>query len=256
MRRSRPFSAGLLTVLLGSGCCGSCLDVAPPIVPSLVLRDAELRAGGKTLLSAISSKLVLETSDPRGAFLHAETANVSSSFEVELGSICCQRFMACSRQKLWWMYPNWGKRSADIRPETQFLLLELPVDTSPPPAAQGAAGSAEDSSHQRARSSPAAGDPRYAVILPLVSGAFRSSLKSSSTWSDNSAVLCVESGDPNVSVCRVENVLFVAAGDDPFALLERAFRAVADRLQVISAMCSLGVYALSPLAFASLASLS
>ena len=76
-----------------------------------------------------------------------------------------------------------------------------------------------------------AGCPSFAVILPLVSGAFRASLKSAGNG-DDSVLLCVESGDIAVQATCVENALFVAAGSDPFQLLERSFQAVADRLQV------------------------
>ena len=37
----------------------------------------------------------------------------------------CKRFLACSRQKLWWMNPEWGSTAAEIPNETQFLLFQL-----------------------------------------------------------------------------------------------------------------------------------
>ncbi|KAK9820500.1 hypothetical protein WJX72_010988 [[Myrmecia] bisecta] len=68
--------------------------------------------------------------------------------DVALGELRCKRFLACARNKLWWMTPEWGSAAADIPPETQFLLLELEE-----------------------------GGP-YAVMLPLIdNGVFRATLR-------------------------------------------------------------------------------
>lgn len=55
--------------------------------------------------------------------------------------------MACARNKLWWMTPEWGSTLHTLPTETQFLLLEHGV--------QGC----------------------YSVILPLLCGDFRATLK-------------------------------------------------------------------------------
>lgn len=36
----------------------------------------------------------------------------------------CKRFMACARNKLWWMTPEWGTAMSEVPTETQFLLLQ------------------------------------------------------------------------------------------------------------------------------------
>lgn len=117
-----------------------------------------------------------------------------------------------------------------LKVETQFLLLELAS-----PAAPGHGGETTEASDGGKKTVAAdeddAGSPCFAVILPLVSGAFRASLKSSENG-DDLVLLCVESGDSAVRATCVENAVFVAAGSDPFQLLERSFQAVADRLQV------------------------
>lgn len=58
-----------------------------------------------------------------------------------------RRFLACARNKLWWMTPEWGSALGDMPPETQFLLLEL--------------------------EEPGA----YGLVLPLIDGDFRATLR-------------------------------------------------------------------------------
>lgn len=58
-----------------------------------------------------------------------------------------KRFLACARNKLWWMTPEWGSRGDQLPPETQFLLLEL-----------------EEAG-------------LYGLVLPLIDGDFRGTLR-------------------------------------------------------------------------------
>ena len=58
-----------------------------------------------------------------------------------------KRYMACARNKLWWMTPEWGTRGSTLPPETQFLLLELEEPGM------------------------------YAAVLPLIDGDFRGTLR-------------------------------------------------------------------------------
>lgn len=117
--------------------------------------------------------------------------------QVTLGSLSesTGRWLSCARQKLWWMSPDVGNRADEIPTETQFLLME-------------------------------AGPGMYVVMLPLVGTFFRTAI-----WGKGPGRLSirVESGDPGVKTSFVSTSLFVAAGADPFKLLERAFAAVADR---------------------------
>ncbi len=61
--------------------------------------------------------------------------------------------LACARCKLWWMTPEWRTSTLKLPPETQFLLVELK-------------GSGEGIS-------PGA----YAILLPLIDGDFRTTLR-------------------------------------------------------------------------------
>jgi hypothetical protein len=63
------------------------------------------------------------------------------------------RLLACARCKLWWMTPEWRTSTLDLPPETQFLLAELKG---------GEAGQAPLS---------------YALLLPLIDGDFRTTLR-------------------------------------------------------------------------------
>lgn len=58
-----------------------------------------------------------------------------------------RRYLACARNKLWWMTPEWGTSLNVLPQETQFLLLELEDAVS------------------------------YAVVLPLIDGDFRGTLR-------------------------------------------------------------------------------
>eukprot|EP00887_Chlorella_sp_A99_P005610 scaffold1.g5610.t1 len=71
----------------------------------------------------------------------------TSLHDFSLGALRCKRWLACARNKLWWMTPEWGATARELPPETQFLLLELD-------------------------------DGTYAIILPLIDQtAFRGTLR-------------------------------------------------------------------------------
>ena len=100
-----------------------------------------------------------------GAFLSFAGLSERSEHELELGALSCKRLVAGARTKRWWMGPSFGKRAADVPPETQFLLLELDDDA-------------------------------YVVLLPLVDGFFRSTLRATPRSKDANALqLLVNSGD-------------------------------------------------------------
>ena len=67
----------------------------------------------------------------------------------------------------------------------------------------------------------------YVVMLPLVGNTFRSAL-----WgaAGGAIDLHLESGDPALKTKIVATSVLLAAGTDPYLLLERAFTAAADRL--------------------------
>lgn len=78
-----------------------------------------------------------------------ELEGPSSLADIPLGSLRCRRWLACARNKMWWMTPEWGTTAKELPPETQFLLLELD-------------------------------DGGYAIMLPLIDNdTFRGTLRSS-----------------------------------------------------------------------------
>lgn len=82
---------------------------------------------------------------------------------LDLLQLKFKRYLACARNKLWWMTPEWGTSLHTLPPETQFLLLQLEDEGQ-----QAAAGSS---------SSDSSGGGRYAVVLPLIDGDFRATCR-------------------------------------------------------------------------------
>lgn len=121
-----------------------------------------------------------------------------SSHDFPLGTLCSTRFLALGRTSLWWMTPCWGDSSTSIPGETQFLLLEL-------------------------------SDKTYAVMLPLIhENAFRATLRPFPSSDDHQQVaLRIESGDVTVKASEWNSTLLVAAGTDPYELLQRAVTSAA-----------------------------
>lgn len=68
-------------------------------------------------------------------------------------------------------------------------------------------------------------DGPYIVLLPLIdSGTYRATLRPPSKGMDtpHSLHLRIESGDASVKASKWERALYVAAGNDPYALLDAA----------------------------------
>ena len=62
------------------------------------------------------------TSDERGLFLDFAGVPNRGEHVASLGQLFCERFMAASRTKRWWMGPNWGSSAAEVPVETQVRL--------------------------------------------------------------------------------------------------------------------------------------
>jgi len=158
---------------------------------------------GLSLLEDVDSAAFanLQESIDGDVVLGFNAKNGSSSMEdFQLGKLCCERFVSSARCKLWWMTPEWGNRTFDLSPETQFLLIEVQE-----------------------------GGP-YAIFLPLIDrGAFRATLRppKCGRFSENEIVLRIESGDDSVKAMKWNSVLYVAADWDPFQLLDRAIPSAA-----------------------------
>jgi len=161
--------------------------------------ELRLQLGGKeySLLTGVSPTLEATPVPGGGAFLALHAARNRSLHDVPLGLLQCRRFLAAARTKRWWMGPMRGKSGGEMPVETQFVLLELASDA-------------------------------YAVILPLVDGAMRTSLRGEGV---DSLVAQVQSGCPEVKAQTVQSALYVGVGASPYELLRQAFDASARRLR-------------------------
>ncbi len=162
-----------------------------------------LSAGGvtwneRTVLKGVSAE-VQGDPDPlgRGLFLLAHANSTSSRHVFALGSVPeMHRFTVCHRFEPYWMKARAGSRLAEVPPETQFLLAELP-------------------------------DGGWLLLVPLLGDLFRFSLRGRA---DDSLELLAETGDaftPGLGGLA----LYVAAGLDPFEMVARGAEAVMDRLK-------------------------
>lgn len=133
---------------------------------------------------------------------HSSFVNLSwkgPSYEkaVDLGPLTgFRRYSACFRNKSCWMIPSIGNSVSELPGETQFLLLDY-------------------------------GNEEYVMLIPLVEGAFRSSLQG---MPGNRLRMYVESGD----VCQKTESslsLYILKGTDPYEMIEIASKEISDRLQ-------------------------
>ena len=127
----------------------------------------------------------------RQVFVRTYEKYDSPTRAVVLGKLQCNRWMAASRQKLWWMVPSWGDSASQIPEETQFLLIRM---------------SQEDASKGTTPE-----EETYALIIPMVSGPYRSSIRQGRTDKRN-LVLTVESGDEDVDCNQDLDLCFISAG--------------------------------------------
>ena len=65
------------------------------------------------------------TADVRGLFLDFTGATDRGEHVASLGKLSCERFLAASRTKRWWMGPNWGSSAAEVPVETQVSHAAL-----------------------------------------------------------------------------------------------------------------------------------
>ena len=105
------------------------------------------------------------------------------------------------------MGPKSGTCAQDVPLDTQFLLVEL----SPEDVAESG---------------------EYALFLPLVDNGFRASLQGSGSKNNNNhleLICAAESGDAAVTNTGM-TALYVAVGDDPFALIKEGMQQVSQKL--------------------------
>ncbi|MET0411610.1 MAG: Sip1-related alpha-galactosidase [Polyangiaceae bacterium] len=168
----------------------------PLAVHSLVLADHTLSAGGVPVIAGLDPGLAAEPDAlGQGLFVTARAARTGSRLLFLLGEVPeLQRFTLCHRDEPFWMRPRAGEALADVPPETQFLLARL---------ARG-----------------------WLLLVPLFAEPFRFSLRGRS---DGRLELLGETGDAH-TFGDGGLALFVASGDDPFALLRRGAASVASRI--------------------------
>jgi hypothetical protein len=189
-----------------------------------------------------------------GAFLQMDGSIASrDKHMIDLG--CLPRgtqALACSLQKLWWLYPRIiaDARTEPVPVETQFLLLQLDQD-----------------GHD---------DAMYALVLPFVNGKTRSSLKGGSggnlnavcetgcsktsieqqveAWPQLSAFMmhrCISdrllsykhttntvdfTSSPQACVAWQSDFAYISVGRDPFHLVSEGFECLAKRTGTFKTM--------------------
>ncbi|KAG9448792.1 hypothetical protein H6P81_008757 [Aristolochia fimbriata] len=171
-----------------------------------VLKDGILRINGKEALTSVPENVTLTNSVNGSAFLGAIATENTSRGVFKLGVLEEQRFFCLYRFKIWWMVPRMGNSGSEVPTETQLMILEaLPAD-----------GQTRDAS---------AKSPSYILFLPILDGAFRSSLQGSSS---NGLEFCTESGDPGVVGRQFPEAVFVNSGDNPFELVKKSMKIVGE----------------------------
>lgn len=130
-----------------------------------------------------------------GVYLAVKAEARAARHTISVGKPQFVRWTACYRNEPYWMRPSAGSDPKKIPFETQSLVVEL-------------------------------ADGRVALLIPILDGAFRCTLEANE---QGELILVGESGDPAVTTDAFTG-LFVAAGEDIFALCEAGAKAVAARL--------------------------
>jgi len=143
----------------------------------------------------LSSADILPDPQGVGVFVRFSASQPDSRLIFPVGKMEITRFMACRRHDPFWMIPEAGVRLGQTPAETQSLLVEMD-------------------------------DSTCVILIPLVDSPLRGALRGSG---ENSLELVAETGDPQV-VANSMVGLFVAAGENPYALVAAAARSVAARL--------------------------
>ncbi|KAH9624604.1 hypothetical protein KSS87_010307 [Heliosperma pusillum] len=165
----------------------------------IIIEDCCLSVNGKVVLTGIPENVVISPAPSGSAFLGASSLTPGSRLVFSLGVLKGYKFLSLFRFKIWWMMPRIGTCASDLRPETQFLLLE-----------------AKDESNNCTF---------YILVLPVLEGAFRSSLQGTQT---NELQFCLESGDPDVQTTRVSESVFVNFGENPYELIKNSIKILAE----------------------------
>lgn len=159
--------------------------------------DSSLVAGERLLVAGLDAQLTIEPDgNDVGVFLRAQSGRSASRLCFNAGTLpALRRYTVCHRYEPYWMRPSVGTRLRDVPAETQFLLGEL------------SAGG-------------------WLLYVPLIDDPWRFSLRGHpGGWLE----LLAETGDPHLGG-QGGLALFLALGEDPFALLADGARSVAQKL--------------------------
>ncbi|XP_074294672.1 putative galactinol--sucrose galactosyltransferase 2 [Silene latifolia] len=163
---------------------------------AIIIEDDCLSVNGKVVLTEIPENVVFSPAPSGSVFLGASSPTPGSRLVFTLGALKGYKFLSLFRFKIWWMMPRIGTSASDLRPETQLLLLEVKDNCT-----------------------------FYILILPVLEGAFRSSLQGTQT---NELQFCLESGDPDVQTAHVSESVFVNFGENPYELIKNSIKILAE----------------------------
>lgn len=159
--------------------------------------DSSLVAGERLLVAELDPELTVEPGGGDvGIFLRARASRSASRLLFNAGKLPgLRRYTLCHRYEPFWMKPAAGSLLRDVPAETQVLLGEL------------TAGG-------------------WLLYVPLIDEPWRFSLRG---HPEGRLELLAETGDPHLGG-HGGLALFLALGEDPFALLAAGARCVAERL--------------------------
>ncbi|GAA0172904.1 hypothetical protein LIER_26634 [Lithospermum erythrorhizon] len=174
--------------------------------------NGSLNVLGQEILSNVNDSIYVTPATEEGlingAFIGVQSDHHGSRRLFPVGRLEGLRYMCVFRFKMWWMTQRMGTCGQDIPFETQFLIVE------------GKDGSHFDEGGEQSA--------LYVVFLPILEGDFRAVLQGNS---NNELEICLESGDPEVQEFEGNNLVFVAAGSDPFDVITNAVKTVESHLQ-------------------------
>jgi raffinose synthase len=165
--------------------------------------EKSLQFDGASLFHGLADGAVLVAHpEGDGVFLRFSADKYAARHVFPLGEWDgITRWTACHRYEPFWMKPRTGTLGCDVPIESQYVLAETSTGNC-------------------------------VLLVPIIEGAFRASLQGAQQTGagEGGMELVVESGDPGI-VEKEFTTLFVAVGNDPFALLDYAARAVMSQMK-------------------------
>ncbi|XP_038894030.1 galactinol--sucrose galactosyltransferase-like [Benincasa hispida] len=168
---------------------------------SITLKGSEFLANGHPILTHVPSNIIstpspFKTNNSLGCFVGFDANEPRSSHLAPIGNLTDIKFSSLFRFKVWWTTHWAGTCGRDIQHETQIMIL--------------------DTNHH--------GRP-FVLLLPILEGAFRCSLRPGDDH-DDSVAMWVESGSTTVQASRFRSCLYMQVGEDPYTLVKEAMEVV------------------------------